>query len=84
MARETDLLVELLSDPALGDDVYGARMTGGGFGGSVIALVRAGASTAIAQRVAAAYLDTTKLKLSHMRVSPQQGVQTLHEDMDIE
>ena len=82
--RETDLLVELLSDPVLGDDVFGARMTGGGFGGSVIALVRAGASPAIGERIAAAYLDATGLELSAMRVSPQQGVQTLHEDMDIE
>lgn len=82
--RETDLLVELLSDPALNDDVFGARMTGGGFGGSVIALIRAGTSAAIAGRIAAAYADATELKLSYLRVRPQHGVQTLHEGMNIE
>ncbi len=82
--RETDLLVDLLGDASLDDDVYGARMTGGGFGGSVIALVRAGASAEIARRVAAVYQDATGLELSHMRVNPQQGVQTLHEGRNIE
>jgi galactokinase len=45
--RELDLLVDLAC--ALGEDVYGARMTGGGFGGSVIVLAR----TAARERVAA-------------------------------
>jgi galactokinase len=35
----------------------GARMTGGGFGGSAIALVRAGATTAVAGAVAGAFAD---------------------------
>lgn len=82
--RETDLLVDLLSEATLRNDVFGARMTGGGFGGSVIALVRAGASAAVAARVATAYADATELQLSYMKVSPQQGVQTLNEDSDID
>lgn len=49
--RETDLAVE--ASRAAG--AIGARMTGGGFGGSTIALVRAGEIAAVAQDVAAAF-----------------------------
>jgi galactokinase len=49
---EIDLLVEL----ARGENgVLGARLTGGGFGGSIVALARAGAARGVAERVAAAY-----------------------------
>jgi galactokinase len=49
---EVDRLVELAEkEPA----VYGARLTGGGFGGSIVALVREGEAAGVASRVAAAY-----------------------------
>jgi galactokinase len=49
---EVDRLVEL----AMADsDVLGARMTGGGFGGAIVALVRRGRAAAAAARVVAAY-----------------------------
>jgi galactokinase len=49
---EVDLLVDIAcNDP----DVYGARLTGGGFGGAVVLLARAGAGSAAGSRVAAAY-----------------------------
>jgi galactokinase len=41
---------------------YGARMTGGGFGGCAVALVRADAAHAFADTVAAAYQAATGLK----------------------
>jgi galactokinase len=49
---ELDLLVEIAS--ARGD-VFGARLTGGGFGGSVLALVRRGEGCSAAEAVAAEY-----------------------------
>jgi len=51
---EIDLLVELLREEP---DVAGARLTGGGFGGSVLAVARAGTGTSagVAARVARAY-----------------------------
>jgi galactokinase len=53
---EIDLLVELAAaDPA----VFGARLTGGGFGGSIVALARRGAGAAVARAVAAAYAART-------------------------
>jgi galactokinase len=49
---EIDLIVELAR---AGGDVYGARLTGGGFGGSVVMLARAGRGRAAAERVAQEY-----------------------------
>jgi galactokinase len=51
---EIDLLVEL----AWGEpDVYGARLTGGGFGGSVVMLARHGRGADLAARIARAYAE---------------------------
>lgn len=49
---EVDLLVELARADA---DVYGARLTGGGFGGAVVILVRQGQGRAVGERVAEEY-----------------------------
>jgi galactokinase len=49
---EIDLLVELARGEA---DVYGARLTGGGFGGSVVMLAREGSGRAVAGRIASSY-----------------------------
>jgi galactokinase len=49
---ETDLLVELAqADP----EVYGARLTGGGFGGSVVIAAQAGTGRRVAREVVEAY-----------------------------
>jgi galactokinase len=49
---ELDLMVDLANRV---DGVYGARMTGGGFGGCTVNLVAAGAVSGFATKVAAAY-----------------------------
>ena len=49
---EVDALVERSIRDA---DVFGARMTGGGFGGAVVALVEADAVEAVVARVEARY-----------------------------
>jgi galactokinase len=49
---ELDLLVELA---AAEPDVWGARLTGGGFGGSVVLLARAGTGREVGDRIVAAY-----------------------------
>jgi galactokinase len=49
---EIDLLVDLARDDG---DVFGARLTGGGFGGSVVLLVREGAQSAVARRLVDRY-----------------------------
>jgi galactokinase len=42
------------------DGCYGARMTGGGFAGCAVALVRVGAAAAFTDQVAACYTDRTE------------------------
>ncbi|HEV3261394.1 MAG TPA: galactokinase [Gemmataceae bacterium] len=49
-----DLIVELARRET---SVYGARLTGGGFGGSVVMLAHAGTGQKAAQRIARAYED---------------------------
>jgi galactokinase len=49
-----DQLVALLNDHP---DVYGARLTGAGFGGACVALAKAGSSAAVKQHVLQAYAD---------------------------
>jgi galactokinase len=52
--KEIDLLVELARQRP---EVYGTRLTGGGFGGSVVMLARAGTGADVAQRIAASYAE---------------------------
>jgi len=54
--KELDLLVDLAaSSPA----VYGARMTGGGFGGCTVNLVKADSAASFKVQIAQAYAETT-------------------------
>lgn len=58
-ADELDLMVELAEKI---DGVYGARMTGGGFGGSTVNLVRKEKADEFRARIAEEYEQVTKLK----------------------
>lgn len=49
---ELDLLAGLLQEQV---QVFGARLTGAGFGGACVALVREGTAAAVAQRVLELY-----------------------------
>ena len=57
--KELDLMVELARQI---EGVYGARMTGGGFGGSTVNLVREEHVEEFRERVAREYEQVTKLK----------------------
>ncbi len=52
---ELDTVVEIAEAIGVKGGVYGCRMTGGGFGGCTVALVKAGAVEAISQKIAADY-----------------------------
>lgn len=56
---EIDLLVELACSLP---DVYGARLTGGGFGGSIVALAKRGKARESAHKIASRYLETSHSK----------------------
>lgn len=66
---EIDLLVELCS---LRPQVYGARLTGGGFGGSVVALVQNGYANEVGREV----MDQYRRKTNR---APSQLVPKVHE-----
>ncbi len=53
---EIDLIVELARAES---DIFGARLTGGGFGGSVVMLARLGKGRAAGERIAAEYARQT-------------------------
>jgi galactokinase len=57
--RELDILVELANEQT---GIYGARMTGGGFGGCTINLVEASRADTFREQMAAAYQQATGLK----------------------
>jgi galactokinase len=69
-APELDLLVEAARGV---DGVYGARMTGGGFGGSIVALVRREASAALARALESAYAARYGRKPSVSQVNAADG-----------
>jgi galactokinase len=59
-APEVDTMVELAV--AFGSSVYGARMTGGGFGGSTVNLVAAGDVDAFVRYIVPAYRAATSIE----------------------
>lgn len=67
---ELDLMVRLASES---DGVYGARMTGGGFGGCTINLVEAQSEASFRQSISAAYEKETGRKPEIYVCSPAQG-----------
>jgi galactokinase len=56
---EIDHLVELASEEP---DIFGARITGGGFGGSIVAVARQGTGRRAGERIAARYGEDGKRK----------------------
>jgi galactokinase len=56
---EIDVLVQLAqAEPA----VFGARLTGGGFGGSIVALARKDSAPAVSRRIAAVYEERVRVR----------------------
>jgi galactokinase len=53
--QELDTVVEIAETIGIAGGVYGCRMTGGGFGGCAVALIKAGSVQAITQKIAADY-----------------------------
>lgn len=68
--KELDLLVELA---AQSPGVYGARMTGGGFGGCTVNLVRADCATLFETHIAQTYRDETGIAPAVYICEPGQG-----------
>jgi galactokinase len=68
---ELDLLVDLAVSET---GVVGARMTGAGFGGCVVALVEAGSAAEVGARIANTYRSRTDLPGTAIACTPASGV----------
>jgi galactokinase len=69
--------LDLAVDAALGAGALGARMTGGGFGGSAIALVRREAAGTVAERVRDAFAEAGFARPDIFGVAPGPGARRL-------
>lgn len=76
--RELDILVGLAEEIDTDGGVFGSRMTGGGFGGCTVSLVRRANADAIIARLHAAYRDVTGIELTAYVSSPAHGVRLLY------
>jgi galactokinase len=70
---ELDAVVEIAQDIGVKGGVYGCRMTGGGFGGCTVALVRADAVQAVSEKIATEYEKRTKIKPTLFVSRPAAG-----------
>jgi galactokinase len=70
---ELDVLVELAQGIGADGGVIGARMTGGGFGGCIVALVRSGREREIAERIGAGYRARTGTEATAFVTKPARG-----------
>jgi galactokinase len=74
---ELDVVVEIAESIGLKGGVYGCRMTGGGFGGCCVALVKAGAVEAISKKIAADYQARTNIEPAIFASRPAAGASIL-------
>jgi galactokinase len=70
---ELDAVVEIAEGIGRTGGVYGCRMTGGGFGGCTVALVKAGAVEAISAKIAADYKKRTGIEATIFSSRPAAG-----------
>ncbi len=74
---ELDVLVELARAKGLEGGVYGARMTGGGFGGCAVALVKTNAVSALSEYFAVQYQKKTGIEPFLFVTRPDQGAEII-------
>jgi galactokinase len=71
--RELDVVVEIAETIGVKGGVYGCRMTGGGFGGCTVALVKTDAVKSISGKVAADYKTKTGIEAAIFVSRPAGG-----------
>jgi galactokinase len=71
--KELDAVVEAAENIGLKGGVYGCRMTGGGFGGCAVALVKSSDKNAIARKIAADYKAKTGITATIFSSRPAAG-----------
>jgi len=74
---ELDVVVQAARDLGLAHGIYGCRMTGGGFGGCCIALVRTERAGEVAKELRARYARATGLEPTIFSTAPADGTTVL-------
>ena len=75
--KELDVLVAAAEHLGSGQGVYGSRMTGGGFGGCTVSLVKSEAVCDVAGAICREYLDKTGIEATAFATPPAQGAMVL-------
>ncbi len=71
--KELDAVVEIAEGIGINGGVWGCRMTGGGFGGCCVALVKADAVPAITKSISSAYKTRTGIDATIFSSRPASG-----------
>jgi len=79
--KELDDVVEIAEDIGYKGGVYGCRMTGGGFGGCCVALVKADAVENITKKIAADYKAKTGIEAGIFSSRPAAGATIIKETL---
>ena len=74
---ELDAVVAIAQDISVAGGVFGCRMTGGGFGGCCVALVKAAEVDSISKRIATEYKQRTGIEPTIFVSRPGQGAHAL-------
>ena len=72
--KELDLLVDLASKT---EGVLGSRMTGGGFGGCTVTLVKTDQLESVMSAIAAGYQSETGIEPAMFATNPSEGAHTV-------
>jgi len=75
--KELDAIVEIAQAIGIKGGVYGCRMTGGGFGGCTVALVKASAIEAISKKIAEDYKNKTGIEATIFSSRPAAGAMVI-------
>jgi len=75
--EELDIVVELAQQIGVDGGVYGCRMTGGGFGGCTVALVKTNSAQDIASKLIDGYTKRTGIEPSVFASRPANGAEVL-------
>ncbi len=75
---EVDTLVRLADTIPSAASVYGARMTGGGFGGCIVALVKSDDVETVAREMIEGYRAALGIETSYLVTRPGEGARVLY------
>jgi galactokinase len=75
--KELDVVVEIAGEIGVKGGIYGCRMTGGGFGGCTVALVKTELVEAISQQIAVDYKKRTKIEATIFVSRPAAGAMVI-------